>query len=221
MPVLHKLSDLKLERYSQLIDLGDSLSLRRSEGNEVQEMTWTKFNENPGTWSCNFVLSQFRRVWAVIKYRLAPDYAPEYRLGREEWVYLTYVGVANIDDSDPQILADGYYHYFLEDAQRYCETTALVLCDQLGIAFPDGASILVDKTGASISRYRRVILPDGTSEANVSDFGWHKFYIPSSDHSFQHSPLDWAQVRPTVKYFDAANEWQSAPCSDVRVCLFG
>jgi len=213
---VYKFSDLKLQPLAQLRDATDVES-----GNEVRGVQWEKLHDNPEAWGCSFVRSQYCRVSATIKYRLLPDYAPvsqKEKKKREEWVWLTSVSLN--EQQETQILEDGYYFYSLEQAQKYCETASLMICTHLDIPFPDGASIMIDKTDIPVIRHRRVLLADGT-EVNVSDFGWHEFYVPSYDSEFLHSPAGWMQVRPTVRYLDANNNWKSAPMSEVRVLLYG
>lgn len=214
---VYKLSDLKLQPLVLTTPQGDAHNWQDGEGNEVRSVHWQKLQDKPEAWGCSFVRNQFRTVSATVKYQLLPDYTPpgQQKKKPETWVWLTSVTVTS--DKETQTLADGYYFFFLEEAQGYCETAALMICKQLGIAFPDvGASILADRNSAPITRHCRVILPIGT-EVVASDFGWHEFYIPSYDPDFQHSPLGYVQVRPTVKYLDADRNWKSVPCYEVKV----
>jgi len=184
----------------------------------VQAVEWLHLTNNPDTWGCSFVSCQFRSVSATVKYRLLPDYAlvsQQQKKKRETWVWLASVTVT--DNDVTQTLADGYYFFNLKEAQGYCETAALMICEQLGIPFPGvGASILVDRDGHPITRHCQVVLADDT-EVIASDFSWYEFYLECTDSKFKHSPLGYVQVRPTVKYLDALHHWQSVPCCEVLV----
>lgn len=217
MPYHHKLSDLKLKPYILTTPAGDAHRMEGREGNEVRSCQWQKLYVLPEAWGCSFVRNQFRRVEANVESKLLPDYAPKSKLElkkRETWVWLASVTVT--DDFETQTLADGYYFFSLTEAQGYCETAALMICEQLGITFPDGAGILVDRDKYPITRHCRVYTRDST-EVIVSDFGWNEFYLECTNLNFQHSPLGYVQIRPTVKYLDANHNWEKALCNEVKV----
>jgi len=214
---VHKFSELKLTPYVQVADGDDTHTWQGRVGNDVSLIQWQKLHDNPETWGCSFVRNPYHSVSATVKYRRMPDYAPVSKLEkkkRETWVWLASVSVT--DDKESQTLEDGYYFFNLSKAQDYCEIAALMICNSLKIVYPDGANILRDKIGCPIIRYSRVILTTGR-EVVVSDFGWHEFYVPSTELEFRHSPQGYMQVCPTVKYLDANQDWQSIPCNEVKV----
>ena len=218
MTVYYELSDLKLKPVPLTTTASDTESWHSGEGNEVQFALWRKLTNNPEAWECSFVSRTECSVSGSVKYRLLPDYAPisqQQKKKRSTGVWLASISVTELDVT--QTLADGYYFFNLKRAQGYCETAALMICEQLGIPFPSaGASILVDCDGHPITRHCRVVLPSGT-EVVVLNFGWHEFYLPSTSLKFKHSPLGDMQVRPTVKYIDANHNWKSVPCCEVSV----
>lgn len=214
---VHEFSGLKLQPIIRVADASDAHTWQVREGNSVPEVLWQKLHDSPEAWGCSFVKNQVRRVSATVKYRLLPDYAPvsqKEKKKRETWVWLASITVT--DGEETQTLQDGYYFFNLGEAQGYCETAALMICNKLGIAFPDtGASILTDRDGYPITRYSRVVLADGR-EVVATDFGWYELNIPSYDLDFQHSPSGYMQIRPKVLYLDGNQDWQSVPCCEVR-----
>lgn len=217
MTVYYQLSELKLKPVP-LTTARDTDVSPGGEGNQVQVVEWSRLTNKPSVWGCRLIFNSFISMDATVEYRLLPDYAPISPLEkkkRETWVWLASISVT--DDELTQTLADGYYFFNLKLAQGYCETVALMICEQLGIPFPGvGAGILVDRLGHPITRHCRVVLADAR-EVVAEDFGWYSFYLPSTNLYFKHSPLGYMQVRPTVKYLDANHNWKSVPCCEVLV----
>ena len=214
---IYRVSDFKLTACIQTTGADDSLLRQGDEENSISQIQWQRLHENPEWWGCTLVKNQCRHVLATVKHRQLPDYAPVSQVKKKKneiWTWLASVSV--IVDGDVQTLADGYYFFNLEKAKAYCETAVLMICDRLGICFPNGSSIIVDETGEPIPRGLDVFLPDGKL-VNASSFGWYETYIECHRLEYKHSPLGHIQVRPTVKYQDSNFGWQAIPCDEVKV----